>query len=85
MKNGIFPECGSNEVLGNLRLRGGKGHPPFVDIREPEPENRPFVWMFKSERSHFCAYTCGAYGYTEFYAENCSGLNDGRRKGCTSG
>jgi predicted nucleic-acid-binding Zn-ribbon protein len=85
MKNGICPRCGSNEVLSNLRVRGGEGHPPYVDIHEPEPEKRPFVWIPKSEQSHFRAYICGACGYTEFYAENYAALNEGRKKGYSSG
>ena len=83
MKNGTCPKCGSNEVLNNLRIHGGDGHPPYVSIHEPEPEKRPFVWIPKNEQSQFRAYICGACGYTEFFAENHVALNEGRRKGYT--
>jgi predicted nucleic-acid-binding Zn-ribbon protein len=85
MKDGICPKCGSNEVLSNLRVSGGQAYPPYVDIIEPEPEKRPFVWSPKSVQSHFCAYICGACGYTEFYAENYTTLNEGQKKGYISG
>lgn len=84
MKNGICPKCGSNEVLVNLRVNAGQTYPPSVEILEPEPQKRPFVWSPKSARSHFRAYVCGACGYTEFYAENYTTLNEGRKKGFTS-
>ena len=84
MKNGNCPKCSSSEVLINLRVRGEEGHPPYVDIREPESEKRPFLWMPKNEQSQFQAYVCSACGYTEFYAENYVALNEGRKKGYAS-
>jgi predicted nucleic-acid-binding Zn-ribbon protein len=85
MKNGTCPKCGSNEVLSNLRVSGNQTYPPHVDIMEPEPPNRPFIWSPKSEQSRFVAYVCGSCGYTEFYAENYTALNEGRKKGYISG
>ena len=84
MQNGICPKCGSNEVLGNVRLKGESGHPPYIDIHEPEPENRPFMWIPKFAQSQFKAFVCGACGYTEFYADNYKALNDGRKNGFVS-
>ena len=84
MKNGSCPKCGSSEILNSLQVRGGQDHPPYVDIQEPEPEKRPFVWMPKFEQSQFRAYICGACGYTEFYSENHVALNEGRKKGFKS-
>jgi predicted nucleic-acid-binding Zn-ribbon protein len=85
MNNGICPKCGSNEVLTNLQVRGGEDHSPYVSIREPDPANRPFIWLPKNEQSQFRASICGMCGYTEFYAENYVALNEGRKKGYISG
>lgn len=59
--------------------------PSYVDITEPEPANRPFIWSPKSEQSQFVAYVCGECGYTEYYAVNYKALNEGRKKGFRSG
>ena len=81
MKTGTCPKCGSNEILTELRIRGGQSHPPYVDISEPEPANRPFIWVPKSEQSQFTAYVCGGCGYTEFYAVNYKAMNEGYKQG----
>jgi len=78
------PKCGSNEVIPELNVRGGEGHPPYVDIHEPDPANRPFIWIPKSAQSYFRVDICGACGYTEFYAENYKALNEGHKKGYKS-
>lgn len=80
MKNGTCPKCGSSEVLSNLPLHSGQ-YSPYVDIVEPDPPERPFIWSPKNQRSQFRAYVCGACGYTEFYADNYVALNEGRKKG----
>lgn len=85
MKNGTCPKCGSNEILPELELRGGEGHPTYVSIVEPEPANRPFIWMPKNEQSRFVAYICGSCGYAEHYAVNYQTLNEGRKKGFKNG
>lgn len=85
MKSGTCPKCGSNEILPELRLKGGSGHPSYVDIMEPEPPNRPFVWSPKSEQSQFVVYVCCGCGYTEYYAVNYKALNEGHKKGYKSG
>jgi predicted nucleic-acid-binding Zn-ribbon protein len=84
MKSGTCPKCGSNEIIPDLRLRGGQGYPPFVDISEPEPPNRPFDWVPRSEQSRFRAYICGNCGYTEFYAAHFQALNEAHQKGYRS-
>ena len=81
MKSGTCPKCGSTEIAAELGIRGGQGHPPYVDIKEPEPLNRPFIWVPKSEQSQFVAYICGGCGYTEFYAANYKSLNEGYKQG----
>jgi predicted nucleic-acid-binding Zn-ribbon protein len=85
MKSGTCPKCGSNEILPELPLHGGGGHPTYVDIKEPEPTPLPFVWMPKSEQSQFLAYVCCGCGYTEYYAINYKALAEGRKKGFKSG
>ncbi|MBC7876790.1 MAG: hypothetical protein H7Y59_06415 [Anaerolineales bacterium] len=64
------PKCGSTEIISELQIRGGDGHPPYIQISEPEPPNRPFIWSPKFERSQFTASVCGSCGHTEFYAVN---------------
>jgi predicted nucleic-acid-binding Zn-ribbon protein len=81
MKNGVCPKCGSKEVLSNLLLRGGGNVSPYVEVTEPEPEKRSFIWTPKYEQGTFRAWVCGACGYTEFYAENYQALHEGWKKG----
>ena len=78
------PKCSSDEIISQLSVRGGEGHPSYVSVIEPDPEKKPFVWIPKSEQSHFRADVCGACGYTELYAENYKALNEGRKKGYRS-
>lgn len=80
MKNGICPKCDSNAVIANLRLESHETD-PWVDVTEPEPPNKPFIWVPKTARSLFSAYVYGNCGYTEFYAENYKELADGHNKG----
>ncbi len=80
MKNGICPKCGSNTVVPNLKFQAHEID-PFVNVTEPEPPNRPFIWAPKSARSTFIAYVCGACGYSEFYAENFQQLAELHKKG----
>jgi predicted nucleic-acid-binding Zn-ribbon protein len=81
MKDGICPKCHSTEVISGLWLKDSQTYPPYIEVVEPEPPNRPFIWVRKSERSNLQAYVCGACGYTEFYAANHLALRDGARKG----
>lgn len=81
MKNGICPKCNSNEILVEVPIRGGQGYPAYVNVTEPEPPTRPFIWAPKSEQSQFTVYICGACGYTEFYAIRHQALNEVRKKG----
>lgn len=78
------PKCGSSEIISDLRIQDGETNPILVDIVEPEPPKRPFIWMAQNARSHFRADICGACGYTELYAENYKALNEGYKKGFKS-
>jgi ribosomal protein S27AE len=80
MNNGTCPRCGSAEIIASLRVQGGDSRPVYVDIVEPDPPNRPFIWMPQNARSQFLADICGACGYTEFQAENFKGLNEISKK-----
>jgi len=84
MKDGICPKCRSSEIMTKLRLIDSQNYPPYVQVLEPEPPNRPFIWMPQSERSQFEAYVCAACGYTEFYAISHQALRAGWIKGFRS-
>jgi len=75
------PKCKSTEVITDLALQTSGDLPSFVKVSEPDPPNKPFIWIAKSEQSYFTANVCGACGYTEFYATNYKGLSEGRKKG----
>ena len=47
------PKCGSSEIIPELRIHDGETRPIMVDIVEPEPAKRPFIWMAQNARSHF--------------------------------
>jgi hypothetical protein len=80
MRNGICSRCQSNEVLAPVRLQHHNSL-PYVEIIEPEPAKRPFIWQPQTVKSNFVAFICGACGYSEFYADNFQNLNEGRKKG----
>lgn len=82
MKNNKCPNCDSSDIILDLSVRGSSDNmPPFVQINEPDPPSKPFIWVPKSEQSFFTANICGACGYTEFHAINHKGLLDGHKKG----
>jgi predicted nucleic-acid-binding Zn-ribbon protein len=81
MRNGKCPKCSSANVVPEMPLNGHEGVQPYVHIVEPEPPQRPFIWMPQSARSPFVAYVCGNCGYTEFYAVNFKSLGELHQKG----
>jgi predicted nucleic-acid-binding Zn-ribbon protein len=70
MQNGTCPKCGTKDVIpkltviGNTQMLSGI----YVELIEPDPPNRPFVWKPGYEQSRFLAWVCGNCGYSEMYA-----------------
>jgi predicted nucleic-acid-binding Zn-ribbon protein len=84
MRNGICPKCHSTEILAGLTLQDYSQYSdPYVEIVEPDPPKRPFIWSPQVIKSEFEVYICGACGYSEIYAKNYRELNEGRRRGFT--
>jgi len=84
MKNNKCPNCDSSEIITDLKVRGSGDLPAYVSISEPDPPNKPFIWIPKSEQSFFTASVCGDCGYTELHAINHKALLDGYKKGYKS-
>ncbi|MBS1792820.1 MAG: hypothetical protein JSS81_03140 [Acidobacteria bacterium] len=84
MLDGICPKCHSNDVAGPLRLLTSHQTTPHVQMREPDPPDRPFIWLPETVRSEFFAFVCAGCGYTEFYAGNYRELGAARRRGFQS-
>ena len=62
-------KCGSSNLVPNLPVFADVSEPPIrVELHQPEPATRPFVWMRDTQRSFFHATVCGACGYAELYA-----------------
>ena len=82
------PECGSNEIVPNLIVFADEAlsglHPPYVQLIEPEPAKRPFVWSPKTAATGFRAAVCGECGYTRFYATNHAELLKAHKQGYAS-
>lgn len=75
------PRCGSPDVLHRLPLHDSTTRSPFVQISEPEPADRPFVWKPETVRSALTVTVCGGCGYAELHAEAHAALADGLRRG----
>ena len=82
------PECGSSEIIPDLVVFADEAasgqNPPYVKLLEPEPVNRPFIWMPKDVRTGFHAAVCGGCGHTEFYTKLHAQLLEAHKKGYTS-
>jgi len=73
MKNNKCPKCGSNEIIADAKVRdvGNAGpYPLRVEIEEPEPSNRGFLWTPKSAAGDIRAWICARCGFTELYTNN---------------
>ncbi len=64
-------KCGSCDVIPELvvyaQAKEGGG-PVFVQLEQPEPPKRPFIWKQETEKTYFKADVCGECGYAEYYA-----------------
>ncbi len=82
------PECGSTEIVPDLILFADEAlvgqHPPYVKLKEPEPEKHPFIWLPKYVAAGFRAAICGSCGYTRFYTKYHAEILDAYKKGYAS-
>lgn len=81
-------ECGSTEIVPDLLVFADEAiigqHPPYVQLIEPEPAKRPFVWKPKSVATGFRAAICGACGHTRFYTKHHAEILEAHQQGYTS-
>lgn len=75
------PRCGSADILHRLPIHDSTTRSPFVEIAEPEPPNRPFVWKPETVRSALTVTVCGGCGYAELHASSHAALAEGLRRG----
>ncbi|MEW5940057.1 MAG: hypothetical protein AB1750_10370 [Chloroflexota bacterium] len=82
------PECGSTEIVSELLVFSDEAllgqRPPYVELIEPEPAKRPFIWSPKTAASGFRAAVCGSCGYARFYATNHAELLQAHKQGYAS-
>ena len=82
------PECGSTDIIPDLPVFADEvlsgGNPPYVELIEPEPEKRPFIWSPKTVATGFRAAICGSCGYTRFYTKHYAEILEAHNKGYTS-
>ncbi len=82
------PECGSTEIVSDLlvfsdaALSGESA--PYVELVEPAPAKRPFVWTPKTVATGFHAAICGTCGHTQFYTKHSAEILDAYKKGFKS-
>ncbi|MBC8336157.1 MAG: hypothetical protein ISR59_12140 [Anaerolineales bacterium] len=81
-------ECGSSDIVSGLTVLTEEttsgGRPAYVNLAEPEPEKRPFLWIRDEVKSEFHAAVCGACGYTRLFAINHAEILEAHKKGFTS-
>lgn len=82
------PECGSAEIIPDLLVFSDESvlglQPPYVELKEPEPEKSSFLWSPKTVATGFRAAVCGNCGYTRFYTKYHVELLNAFKKGYTS-
>jgi predicted nucleic-acid-binding Zn-ribbon protein len=81
-------ECGSNDIVPDLTVltepTSSEHRPAYVNLVEPEPAKKPFMWMAQEVKSEFYAAVCGACGHTRFHAKEHAELWEAHKKGYTS-
>ena len=73
MRNGTCPKCGSTEIMAEVKVRdvGQAGPYPLpVEVEEPEPRDRGFLWTPRSATGDVRAWICRRCGCTELYTNN---------------
>ena len=78
MKNGICPKCGSKEIMADVTVKdvGNSGpYPLRVEVEEPEPAKRSFIWTPRSATGNIRAWICSQCGFTELYTNNLAELH----------
>jgi len=82
------PECGSTDIVADLLVFADEAltgqHPPYVELVEPAPVKRPFIWVPKTAASGFRAEVCGECGHTQFRATNHAELLKAHKQGYAS-
>lgn len=88
MENNKCPECGSSEIIPDLIVYTDEENVGIkllnVRLIEPEPTNRPFIWIPKDVKTGFRASICGDCGYTRIYTKYHAELLDAHKKGYKS-
>jgi hypothetical protein len=81
-------ECGLTEIVPDLIVAADEAavgqNPPYVLLLEPEPKNRPFIWMPKGAKTGFRAAIGSECGYTQFYTKHQAEILEAHKKGYVS-
>jgi predicted nucleic-acid-binding Zn-ribbon protein len=88
MKDGKCPKCRSDHVIPGLNVYAHAqegGGSIYVQLKQPEPEKRPFIWKQDYKNASFQAWVCGECGYTEYYAVRPADMLEAHKKGYKTG
>ena len=88
MKDSKCSECGSSDIVSGLKVLTEEstsgGRPAYVNLVEPQPAKKPFMWIAQEAKSEFHAAVCGACGHTRLYAKNHDEILEAHKKGYAS-
>ncbi|MCP4138755.1 MAG: hypothetical protein GY755_00410 [Chloroflexi bacterium] len=88
MKDSKCFECGSSDIVSGLTVLTEEttsgGRPAYVNLAEPTPEKKPFLWIREEVKSEFHAAIRGTCGYTRLFAKNHAEILEAYKKGYTS-